>query len=160
MSPTELEQILDEVGAERRGFLKKMILSMGYAAPIVSVFSMEVMNMGSAMAQISNMCSNFELLVEKTASTDPVIKGENLTYTIEILPCKLFPYQSNPGIVTFSDQLPVGTTFVSAQQTQGNINFTLTTPPVGGTGPVSGVSDSNMHNHSITIIEIVVKVLP
>lgn len=155
MSPTELEQLLDEVTLERRSFLKKMILAMGYAAPIVSVFSMEAMNIGSAMAQVSNMCSNFELQVEKTAFSDPVVKGEQLTYTIELLPCGDFG-----GIVTFSDQLPVGTTFVSARQTSGFTTFTLTTPAVGDGGTVSGVSNSGVGQGTKSVFEIVVLVLP
>lgn len=161
MSPTELEQLLDEVTLERRSFLKKMILAMGYAAPIVSVFSMEAMNIGSAMAQISNLCSNFELQVSTTASPDPVIKGENLTYTIKLLPC--FPTKTtfpiSTGVVTFTDPLPTGTTFVSATQTQG-VPFTLTTPAVGDNGIVSGVSSSDLSHTTTVIFEIVVRVLP
>lgn len=155
MSPTELEQLLDEVTLERRSFLKKMILAMGYAAPIVSVFSMEAMNIGSAMAQVSNICSNFELQVEKTASSDSVVKGEQLTYTIKLLPCL-----GSGGIVTFSDALPVGTTFVSATQISGSTPFTLTTPAVGDGGIVSGVSDGTLGNFIVSVFEIVVLVLP
>lgn len=160
MSPTELEQLLDEVTLERRSFLKKMILAMGYAAPIVSVFSMEAMNIGSAMAQVSNICSNFELQVSTTASSDPVIKGENLTYTIELLPCTSSGYSyRSTGVVTFTDPLPTGTTFVSATQKQG-VPFTLTTPAVGDNGDVSGFSSSDIGNKTTVIFEIVVRVLP
>lgn len=160
MSPTELEQLLDEVTLERRSFLKKMILAMGYAAPIVSVFSMEAMNIGSAMAQVSNLCSNYELQVSTTASSDPVIKGENLTYTIELLPCVPSGFlPRSAGVVTFTDPLPTGTTFVSATQKQG-VPFTLTTPAVGDNGIVSGVSNLNLNSTTIAIFEIVVLVLP
>ncbi len=155
MSIAELEQMLDKAGVERRGFLKKMILSMGYATPIVSVFSMELVNMESAMAEVSNICSNLEMQVAVTASTDPVVKGENVTYTIQVLPCGA----KGANNASFSDTLPAGTTFVSATQTQGTDQFALSTPAVGEHGIVSGTS-SFISNREITIFEIVVRVEP
>jgi uncharacterized repeat protein (TIGR01451 family) len=75
------------------------------------------------------------LAVSKTDSPDPVVAGTNLTYTITL---------TNTGsgtadTVSLSDVIPAGTTFVSATQTSGPA-FTLTTPPVGGTGTFSATA--------------------
>jgi uncharacterized repeat protein (TIGR01451 family) len=70
-----------------------------------------------------------ELSVSKLASPDPVLAGNNITYTIEV--SNAGPTQAQS--VTLSDAVPVGTTFVSASQTSGPV-FTLTSPPAGGTG--------------------------
>jgi uncharacterized repeat protein (TIGR01451 family) len=70
-----------------------------------------------------------ELSVSKLASPDPVLAGNNITYTIEV--SNAGPTQAQS--VQLSDAVPVGTTFVSASQTSGP-TFTLTSPPAGGTG--------------------------
>jgi len=154
MSRDELEQLLKEVEPGRRKFLKDLLLGMSYATPIVSVFTMEALNIDSAMAAISNVCSNVgEIQIEKTASPDPVIVGQELTYTIRLHSC-------GPSVpsMTFSDPLPGGTTFVSAQHISGPV-FDLTTPNVGENGTVSGERLASMNQGEVAVIEIVVKVV-
>jgi uncharacterized repeat protein (TIGR01451 family) len=70
-----------------------------------------------------------ELSVSKLASPNPVLAGNNITYTIDV--SNAGPTQAQS--VTLSDAVPAGTTFVSASQTSGP-TFTLTSPPAGGTG--------------------------
>jgi uncharacterized repeat protein (TIGR01451 family) len=73
-----------------------------------------------------------DLGVTKADSPDPVVAGDDLTYSLTL---------TNAGpdaaaAVILSDNLPAGTTFVSAIQNSGPA-FTLTTPAVGGTGNVT-----------------------
>ncbi len=68
-----------------------------------------------------------DLSVTKTDSPDPVTAGANLTYTITVANSD----NSTAANVSLSDPLPAGTTFVSLT---GPAGWTLTTPPVGGTG--------------------------
>ena len=155
----ELEQLLKEVEPGRRKFLKELLLGMSYATPIVSVFTMQALNIDSAMAAISNICSNIAgpnlIEVEKTAAPDPVIAGQNLTYTIRLKSCGVVA----PGTsVTFTDDLPGDTTFVSVQHISGPL-FTFTFPAVGTNGTVVGTSSVPMNHDDVTVIEIVVKVL-
>jgi uncharacterized repeat protein (TIGR01451 family) len=70
-----------------------------------------------------------DLSVIKAASPDPVLAGNDLTYTIEVT--NSGPEQAD--FVVLSDAVPAGTTFVSATQTSGPA-FTLTSPATGGTG--------------------------
>src|SRR4029079_16632043 len=70
-----------------------------------------------------------DLSVTKTDSPDPVTAGTDLTYTITVSNAGPIDAQS----VSLSDAIPVNTTFVSAMQTAGPA-FTLSSPPVGGTG--------------------------
>ncbi len=70
-----------------------------------------------------------DLSVTKTDSPDPVNAGGNLTYTLTVTNAG----QSDAQNVSLADAVPANTTFVSAMQTTGPA-FTLTTPPVGGTG--------------------------
>jgi uncharacterized repeat protein (TIGR01451 family) len=70
-----------------------------------------------------------DLSVITAASPDPVLAGNDLTYTLEV--SNSGPAQADS--VTLSDAVPAGTTFVSASQTSGPA-FTLTTPAAGGTG--------------------------
>ncbi len=157
MSKDELEQLLKEVEPGRRDFLKKLMLGMSYLTPIVSVFTMEALTIDSAMAQMSNICSNLgNLQIEKTVSPAAVVEGEQLTYTIKVRACHPLP----TGPMSFSDTLPPNTKFVSAQQTSGP-PFTLTKPPVGSEGgTVSGVQNSPPIDESVSIFEIVIVALP
>jgi uncharacterized repeat protein (TIGR01451 family) len=73
-----------------------------------------------------------DLTVSKTDSPDPVVAGNDITYTINF---------SNAGpdsatSVQVQDTVPTGTTFVSASVTSG-IGWTIVSPPVGGTGAVT-----------------------
>lgn len=159
MSKDELEQLLKEVEPGRRDFLKKLLLGVGYLTPIVSVFTMQALTIDSAMAQMSNICSNLtggELQIEKTVSPAVVVAGEELTYTIMLRACYPLPI----GRMSFSDPLPVGTTFVSAQQISGP-TFALTLPLYGSEGgTVSGLADAPPVDESVSIFEIVVLALP
>lgn len=72
-----------------------------------------------------------DLLVEQTASSDPVLAGANLTYTLKVTnnqaqgngPVDVIPARQNdptsPG-VTLTDTLPAGVTYLSATPNQGN----------------------------------------
>ena len=70
-----------------------------------------------------------DIAVSKIDSPDPVVSGHDITYTLTL---------SNLGgiiadNVRLTDTVPANTTFVSFTQTSGP-TFTLTSPPVGGTG--------------------------
>ncbi len=70
-----------------------------------------------------------DLTITKTDNSDPVLAGNNLTYTITV---------SNVGsqdaaTVELRDAIPAGTTLVSAMQASGPA-FLLTAPSVGATG--------------------------
>jgi uncharacterized repeat protein (TIGR01451 family) len=90
-------------------------------------------------------------ITTKTDTPDPVIAGNNITYTIN--------FQNNgPNTsgVTVTDATPAGTTFVSAQVTTGT-GWTPTTPTVGNTGNVV-FSKGAVANGETAVFEIVVKV--
>jgi uncharacterized repeat protein (TIGR01451 family) len=93
-----------------------------------------------------------DLGVTKTDDADPVLPGDNITYTLLL---------NNNGpntahTVQLSDAVPAGTTFVSATQL-GGPSFTLTTPAVGGTGTVTA-SRSTLASADGASFRIVVKV--
>jgi uncharacterized repeat protein (TIGR01451 family) len=134
MAPEDPRGILAGLDADRRDFLKKVLLT-AYAAPFVASFGMRGLGLGEALAQ-SNACSNVavpntsaDLIITNYASPDPVAPGGNITYSILVQNC-------GPAVavnVSVSNPIPAGTTFVSASQTSGP-TFTLSTPPVGGGG--------------------------
>ena len=74
--------------------------------------------------------SSADLSVTNHDSPDPVLAGNQLTYTIDVLNAG----PSSASSVTLSDTLPAGTTFVSMSAPNG---FSCTTPAVGATGSVS-----------------------
>jgi uncharacterized repeat protein (TIGR01451 family) len=69
-----------------------------------------------------------DLAITKTDSPDPVAPAGQISYTITVVATG-----TNAAFVTMADSLPTGTTFVSLT---GPAGWTLTTPPVGGTGQV------------------------
>lgn len=89
---------------------------------------------------VSGMCTacstaitppNANLAISKTDSPDPVPAGANITYTINL-------NNGGPGAannVAVTDAIPANTTFVSAAVTTGT-GWSVSTPPVGGTGNV------------------------
>ena len=80
--------------------------------------------------------------------------GQNIVYTVTI-------HNGGPSdaqAISFIDTLPAGTTFVTAFQTIGS-TFALTTPPVDGTGTVSGTT-ATIFSTDDAIFVIVVKVNP
>jgi uncharacterized repeat protein (TIGR01451 family) len=93
-----------------------------------------------------------DLSVTKSDSPDPVVAGQNITYTINFT-------NSGPGganNVTVTDAVPANTTFVSASVTTGT-GWTVTNPPVGGTGNVV-FSKSPVANGETAVFQIVVNV--
>ncbi|NOT61302.1 MAG: DUF11 domain-containing protein, partial [Acidobacteria bacterium] len=76
------------------------------------------------------LASSANLSVTKTDGPDPIVAGNNLTYTITVT-------NSGPdpaATVVLNDTLPAGTTFVSLTAPSG---WSCTTPAVGATGTVS-----------------------
>src|SRR5262249_37350566 len=95
-----------------------------------------------------------DLAVTKTDSPDPVIAGNNLTYTINFV-------NNGPGTaqtVTVTDAVPANTTFVSAVVTTGT-GWSTSAPAVGGTGNVV-FSKATVPNGETAVFTIVVKVNP
>ncbi len=72
-----------------------------------------------------------DLALTKTASPDPVVVTNNITYTIGFTNNG----PSDAQTVTVTDAVPANTTFVSAAVTTGT-GWMTTTPSVGGTGDV------------------------
>jgi len=102
-------------------------------------------------------CTNIDLqadleITAKTDAPDPVIAGNNITYTIN--------FQNNgPNAsgATITDATPAGTTFVSASVTTGTGWGAPTTPAVGGTGNVV-FSKASVASGESAVFQIVVKV--
>jgi uncharacterized repeat protein (TIGR01451 family) len=76
------------------------------------------------------LTASADVSVVLTDSPDPVIAGNNLTYTVTV--ANNGP--SSAASVTLTDTLPAGTTFVSLTSPGG---WSSTTPAVGGTGTVT-----------------------
>ena len=92
-----------------------------------------------------------DLAVTKTDSPDPVIAGNNLTYTINFV-----NNGPNAAGATVTDATPAGTTFVSASVTTGT-GWGITSPAVGGTGNVV-FSKALVAKDETAVFSIVVKV--
>lgn len=71
----------------------------------------------------------FDVSITKADAPDPIVAGNNLTYTIE-----LELTNGDGHLVQVNDTLPAGTTFVSFSQPGG---WTTATPALGGTGNVN-----------------------
>ena len=136
MAPEDPQRIVERLDGDRRQFLKKILIG-AYAAPFVASFGLRGLGLGEAIAQ-SNLCpvsnvtvpnTSADLIISKTGTPNPVQAGSNLTYSIRVENCGPAPAVN----VSVSDPIPAGTTFVSAGQSSGPV-FTLSTPPVGGTG--------------------------
>ena len=96
-----------------------------------------------------------DLAVAKTDSPDPVIAGNNITYTLTL---------SNNGpsdaqSVTLTDPVPPNTTFFSAMQTGGPA-FTSVLPPVGSSGTNVVFTIPTLAAGATATFEVVVKVHP
>jgi uncharacterized repeat protein (TIGR01451 family) len=92
-----------------------------------------------------------DLEVTKTDSPDPVIAGNNITYTINFK-----NNGPNASGATVTDATPAGTTFVSASVTTGT-GWSVMNPAVGGTGNVV-FSKALVAQDETAVFEIVVKV--
>ncbi|HJQ27569.1 MAG TPA: HYR domain-containing protein [Blastocatellia bacterium] len=107
-------------------------------------------NTGTATTTIQ---TEADLAVTKSDSPDPVIAGNNLTYTINFVNNG----PSDAQTVTVTDAVPANTTFVSAVVTTGS-GWTIPSPPsVGGTGNVV-FSKATVTNGETAVFTIVVKV--
>jgi uncharacterized repeat protein (TIGR01451 family) len=155
------QAVLDRLGADRRQFLKKLLLS-AYVAPFVASFAMKGLGLGEAAAQ-SNLCftsnvtvpnTSADLLITSTGMPNPVVAGSNITYTLRVENC-------GPALATnvsVSDPIPGGTTFVSASQTSGPA-FALSPPPVGSAGTFTATLAS-MNVGDVATFQLVVHVTP
>jgi uncharacterized repeat protein (TIGR01451 family) len=84
-----------------------------------------------------------DLIISKTDSPDPVLAGQNLTYTISVTNNG----PSTATLVTVTDTLPGGVTYVSTSPSQGNCSGTSTvTCDIG--------SLANGANATITIVVV------
>ena len=90
-----------------------------------------------------------DLFVTKTDSPDPVIAGNNLTYTITVANAG----PSNAAAASLADSLPAGTTFVSLASAGG---WSCTTPAVGASGNISCTNASFAPGNAV--FTLVVKV--
>jgi uncharacterized repeat protein (TIGR01451 family) len=93
-----------------------------------------------------------DLALTKSDSPDPVIAGNNLTYTLNFV-----NNGPNAAGATVTDATPAGTTFVSATVTTGTGWDPPTHPAVGGTGNVV-FSKSLVASGETAVLTIVVKV--
>ena len=81
----------------------------------------------------TDVATEADLSVTKTAAAGPVVAGNDITYTITVANAG----PSDAQTVAMTDVVPANTTFVSDAQTSGP-TFTLTNPAVGGTGTITG----------------------
>lgn len=90
-----------------------------------------------------------DLSVVKTDTPDPVVAGENVTYTLTVTNTATPDSGSDAGNVTVTDTLPAQVNFVSANSTDPNFNcnhsggvVTCTAPvlPVGATATITIVA--------------------
>jgi uncharacterized repeat protein (TIGR01451 family) len=100
----------------------------------------------------SQVVSSADVSVTKSDSPDPVTAGSDLTYTISVANDGPSPATG----VTLTDDLPAGTTFVSASAPSG---FSCTTPAVGSGGTVS-CTTSAMSSAASGDFTLVVHVAP
>lgn len=136
MAPEEVNRILERYDPGRREFLKKILIGSAYAVPVIASFSMDGLTIREAFAGGNLSCANIsasntdaDLVISKTAPPGPVSPGTDISYTIQVQNCGPAPAAN----VSVSDPIPAGTTFVSSSQLVGPA-FTLSNPPVGGTG--------------------------
>jgi uncharacterized repeat protein (TIGR01451 family) len=89
-----------------------------------------------------------DLAVTKSDAPDPVVAGNNVTYTITVTNNGPSTAQS----VTLADAVPASTTFVSFTAPAG---WTTATPPVGGTGTVTATNPGVANGATATFTLIV-----
>jgi uncharacterized repeat protein (TIGR01451 family) len=92
-------------------------------------------NTDTETTTVTGTSAQVDVSVTKDDSPDPVEAGANLTYTITVTNAGPSAAQG----VTLSDEIPVGTTFVSLVAPAG---WTTTTPPVGVAGTVFATNPS------------------
>jgi uncharacterized repeat protein (TIGR01451 family) len=92
-----------------------------------------------------------DLSVTKTDTPDPVMAGDNVTYTIVLTNNGPNDAQN----VALTDQIPANTTFVSIIATPPG--WSISSPPVGGTGTITA-SKATMTNGEVATFTLVVNV--
>jgi uncharacterized repeat protein (TIGR01451 family) len=90
---------------------------------------------GSSSASTTVQLASADLSVTKSDSPDPILAGNNLTYTINVANAG----PSAAANVTLADTVPANTTFVSLTAPAG---WSATTPAVGGTGAINVTNPS------------------
>ena len=89
-------------------------------------------NSATATNKVNKVQAAADLSITKCDAPDPVVPGENITYTIGAANAG----PSEARNVTITDAIPANTTFASFTQDSGPA-FTLTTPAPGETGTVT-----------------------
>ena len=110
--------------------------------------------------QLANNTASATTTVDTTAdlaitisdAPDPVVAGSNITYTI--VATNNGP-AGQQGPIAVNDILPGGTTFVSFSAPAG---WTVTTPPVGGSGSVSALTAGSFASGQSATFTLVVNV--
>ncbi len=170
MPRVDLDKLLESLEPSRRAFMKTLIIGSAYATPMMTSFGMEENQQGgNPLLPLETLCSNLgsddpdflasaDVIVNKTASPDPVGPGEQLTFTLEVFNC-------GPAMgvnVVVSDQLPAGTTYVSSNRVNATaMGFDLIEPPVGSEGSEwRAVATVDFPVEDVAIFEIVVEVVP
>lgn len=169
MPRVDLDKLLESLDPSRRSFMKTLIIGSAYASPMMTSFGMEENQRGDSDLPIETLCSNLgtndpdfldtaDVIVNKTASPDPVGPGEQLTFTLEVFNC-------GPAMgvnVVVSDQLPAGATYVSSNRVNAiAMSFDLVEPSVGSEGETwQAVATTDFPAGDVAIFEIVVEVSP
>ena len=104
----------------------------------------------AALAAPAAASADADLSVTKTDSPDPVSQNANITYTITVTNNGPTAAQN----VSLTDEIPAGTTFVSAAQNSGPA-FVLATPPAGGNGTVTATAPTLANGASATFTLVV-----
>lgn len=161
MAPEDPQQILQRLDADRRQFLKRILLT-AYAAPFVASFGMRGLGLGEAVAQ-SNSCfssnvtvpnTSADLIIFKSGTPSQVAPGGTIEYQLRVQNCG----PATAVNVSVNDPLPAGTTYVSGSQTSGP-TFTLSAPAVGSTGTFVATI-ATMAVGDMATFQIVVRVNP
>jgi CSLREA domain-containing protein/uncharacterized repeat protein (TIGR01451 family) len=120
----------------------------------LSTVTAQVDNPPAASTQVT-IQANADLQVTKMADVNQVLRGNNITYTINF---KNNGPTNDPN-VTVTDTVPTNTTFVSATITSSSSSgWTISTQPaVGGTGNVV-FSNPDVPNQATAVFTVVVKV--
>jgi len=136
---------ITNVTAANDGFVYRLVATIGSCSTTTSNSTLHV------------SCTLDLEVTTNSDSPDPVSAGNNITYTQTV--SNLSGVNTN-GTVTFSQNVPSNTTFVSMVPPSG---WTCTTPPVGGTGAITCTTNSGVHvnaNTTTSAFTLVVAVDP
>ena len=107
-------------------------------------------NSATATNKVNKVQAAADLSITKCDAPDPVVPGENITYTIGAANAG----PSEARNVTITDAIPANTTFASFTQDSGPA-FTVTTPAAGETGTVTANADTFASGASATFTLVV-----